>query len=59
MLGLAFVSLIVALVAGALGLTGVARGAAMIAKVIFGLFFFLALLLFILFFTGVNAVSTP
>jgi uncharacterized membrane protein YtjA (UPF0391 family) len=59
MLSLAFGSLIVAVIAGALGFTGVARGAAMVSRVVFGLFLLIAVLLFVLVVAGVNAVSTP
>jgi uncharacterized membrane protein YtjA (UPF0391 family) len=45
MLKWALIFLVISLVAGALGFTGVARGAATIAKVLFGIF----LVLFILF----------
>jgi uncharacterized membrane protein YtjA (UPF0391 family) len=45
MLKWALIFLVISLVAGALGFTGVARGAATIAKVLFGVF----LVLFIIF----------
>ena len=45
MLKWAIIFLIISLVAGALGFTGVARGAATIAKILFGIF----LVLFIIF----------
>jgi uncharacterized membrane protein YtjA (UPF0391 family) len=48
LLGWAVVSLIVAVVAALLGFTGIARGAAAIAKFLFGLFLALAVILFIL-----------
>ena len=35
----------------------VAKGAALIAKVIFGIFLIIAILLFILFMAGINAAS--
>jgi uncharacterized membrane protein YtjA (UPF0391 family) len=47
LLGWAVVALVVALVAALLGFGGVARGAATIAKVLFGLFLVVALLLFL------------
>ena len=59
MLSLAFGSLVVAVIAGALGFTGVARGAAMVARVVFALFLVLAVLFFVLVVVSVNAVSTP
>jgi uncharacterized membrane protein YtjA (UPF0391 family) len=45
MLRWALIFLVMSLVAGALGFTGVARGAGMIAKVLFGIF----LLVFVVF----------
>jgi uncharacterized membrane protein YtjA (UPF0391 family) len=39
MLKWAFIFLIIALIAGAIGLTPVARGAAMISKILFAIFF--------------------
>ena len=57
MLELAIGALIVSLIAGALGFTGVARGAAAVAKVIFGLFLILALLLFLLIMLGVGVAD--
>jgi uncharacterized membrane protein YtjA (UPF0391 family) len=47
LLGWAVVALVVALVAALLGFGGVARGAATIAKVLFGLFLIVALFLFL------------
>jgi uncharacterized membrane protein YtjA (UPF0391 family) len=48
LLGWAIVALVVALVAALLGFTGVARGAASIAKLLFGLFIVVAIILFIM-----------
>lgn len=59
MLSLAFGSLIVAVIAGALGFTGLARGAAMVARVVFALCLMIALLFFVLVVAGVSAVGTP
>jgi uncharacterized membrane protein YtjA (UPF0391 family) len=50
----AIIALVVAVIAGALGFTGVSRGAATIAKVLFGIFLVIALILFILILTGVS-----
>jgi uncharacterized membrane protein YtjA (UPF0391 family) len=50
----AIIALVVAVIAGALGFTGVSRGAATIAKVLFGIFLVIALILFILLLTGVS-----
>jgi uncharacterized membrane protein YtjA (UPF0391 family) len=57
LLGWAIVALIVAIVAGALGFTGVAKGAAMISKVIFGIFLVLAVILFVLVLAGGAALT--
>jgi uncharacterized membrane protein YtjA (UPF0391 family) len=52
MLKWAIISLIISLVAGALGFTGVARGAATIAKILFGIFLVLFVIFLILAFTA-------
>jgi uncharacterized membrane protein YtjA (UPF0391 family) len=44
----AFFFLVVALIAGVLGFTGIAKGAAMIAKVIFGVFLVIFIVLAVL-----------
>ena len=48
LLGWAITSLVVALIAALLGFGGVARGAATVAKFLFGLFLVVALILFLL-----------
>ncbi len=48
MLKWALIFLVISLIAGALGFTGVARGAATIAKVLFGVFLVLFLIFLIL-----------
>ncbi|QKT05066.1 DUF1328 domain-containing protein [Ectothiorhodospiraceae bacterium 2226] len=48
MLAWALVSLVVAVIAAAVGFTGVAAGAAMIAKWLFGIFLLIAVILLIL-----------
>jgi uncharacterized membrane protein YtjA (UPF0391 family) len=53
----AIIALIVALIAAAFGWTGVAAGAATIAKVLFGIFLVLAIVLFILAAVGIGAAS--
>lgn len=53
----AVIALIIALVAGALGFSGVARGAATIAKVLFGIFLVLAIIFFIMVVLGIGAVT--
>lgn len=57
MLELAIGALIVALIAGALGFTGIARGAATVAKWTFGCLLLIALVLFILVALGISAVT--
>jgi uncharacterized membrane protein YtjA (UPF0391 family) len=58
MLWWAIIALIVAIIAGALGFTGIAQGAAMVSKVLFGLFLIIAVILFVMVLAGVNAVAT-
>jgi uncharacterized membrane protein YtjA (UPF0391 family) len=48
LLGWAIVALVVALAAALLGFTGVARGAATIARVLFSLFIIVAIVLFVM-----------
>jgi uncharacterized membrane protein YtjA (UPF0391 family) len=48
MLRWALIFLVISLVAGALGFTGVARGAGTIAKVLFGIFLLIFLVLLVL-----------
>jgi uncharacterized membrane protein YtjA (UPF0391 family) len=52
----AIVALVISLIAGGLGFTGVARGAGTIAKVLFGIFLVVAVILFILVVLGVTAI---
>ena len=47
MLTWAIIALVIALVAGALGFTGVAAAASTVAKVLFGIYLVLAILLFL------------
>jgi uncharacterized membrane protein YtjA (UPF0391 family) len=58
LLSWAIIALIVSLVAGALGFTGLAVGAAVVAKFIFGIFLFIALVLFVLFLLGIGVASS-
>lgn len=51
------ISFVVAIVAGALGFRGVASGATTIAKVLFGIFLVIALIIVILAITGVSLVT--
>jgi uncharacterized membrane protein YtjA (UPF0391 family) len=53
----AILALIVSLVAGALGFTGVAAGAAAVSRLLFGIFLFLALVLFVLVALGIGAAA--
>jgi uncharacterized membrane protein YtjA (UPF0391 family) len=52
----AIIALVVALVAGALGFGGVARGATTVAKILFGIFLILAVILFIFVVLGMGAI---
>jgi uncharacterized membrane protein YtjA (UPF0391 family) len=52
----AIIAFVVSLIAGALGFTGVARGAGSVAKILFGAFLVIALVLFVLFVLGVSLV---
>ena len=54
MLEFALGALVISLVAGVLGFTGIARGAAVVAKIVFWIFIVGAVILFILFLTGVS-----
>jgi uncharacterized membrane protein YtjA (UPF0391 family) len=58
LLGWAIIALVVSLIAGALGFTGVARGAASISKVLFGLFLVIAVILFILVIAGIDLLAS-
>ena len=53
----AIVALVISLVAGGLGFSGVAAGAATISRVLFGFFLVIALILFVLIALGVGAAS--
>jgi uncharacterized membrane protein YtjA (UPF0391 family) len=53
----AIIALIIAIVAGALGFTGVSRGAATISKVLFAIFLIIAVVIFILALTGVAILT--
>ena len=53
----AIVALIVSLIAGGLGFSGVAAGSAMIAKLLFGVFLLIALVLFVLVMLGVGVAA--
>ena len=51
----AVIALVVSLVAGALGFSGVSEGAATLAKILFGIFLVIAVVIFILVALGVGA----
>jgi uncharacterized membrane protein YtjA (UPF0391 family) len=53
----AIIALVVSIIAGAMGFTGVASGAKSIAKVLFGIFLIIALILFLLLVLGTNVVE--
>ena len=52
----AVIALVISVIAGALGYSGVAQGAATIAKVLFGIFLVIAILLFLFVILGVAAI---
>jgi uncharacterized membrane protein YtjA (UPF0391 family) len=52
----AIIALVVSLVAGALGFSGVAAGAGQIAKILFGIFLVIAVILFCLVIFGIRAI---
>jgi uncharacterized membrane protein YtjA (UPF0391 family) len=56
MLEIAIAALVISLIAGALGWTGLARGAAKVAKVVFGIFLAIAIILILLVVLGLGAV---
>lgn len=53
----AIVALVVSIIAGALGFTGVAAGAATIAKLLFGVFLLIAVVLFVLVLLGIGVAA--
>ena len=53
----AVIALVIALIAGGLGFTGVARGAATAAKVLFGIFLIVAVVIFAMVAFGVSAIA--
>lgn len=57
LLAWAIVAFVIAIVAGSLGFTGIAKGAATIAKVLFGIFLVIAILLIILVALGIGAAA--
>lgn len=57
MLKWAIIFLVISLIAGAFGFTGLARGAATIAKALFGLFLILFLIFLVLALTAVGVAT--
>ena len=57
MLELAIGALVISFLAGALGFTGVARTAGGIAKVLFGIFLVIAIVLLLLIWAGISLVT--
>jgi uncharacterized membrane protein YtjA (UPF0391 family) len=53
----AVIALVVSLIAGGLGFSGVAQGSATIAKILFGIFLIIAVLLFIFVILGIGAIT--
>lgn len=53
----AVIALVVSLIAGGLGFGGVARGAASISKILFGIFLVIAVILFIMVILGIGAIT--
>jgi uncharacterized membrane protein YtjA (UPF0391 family) len=56
-LGFAILALIVSLVAGGMGMTGLAAGAATVSRVLFGVFLLIAIALFVLFMLGISLIG--
>ena len=57
MLELAIGALVIALIAGALGFTGIARTAGAVAKILFGIFLVIGLVLLLLVWLGISLVA--
>lgn len=53
----AIIALVVSLIAGGMGFSGVAAGAATVSKVLFGIFLVIAVVLFIMLALGVGAAA--
>ena len=53
----AIIALVIAVIAGTLGFGGVARGAATISKILFGIFLVIAVLLFLAVILGIGAIT--
>jgi uncharacterized membrane protein YtjA (UPF0391 family) len=57
LLGWAIIALVISIIAGGAGFTGIAAGAATIARVLFGIFLLIAVVLFALLLFGIDAVT--
>lgn len=53
----AVIALVISVIAGAMGFTGVAAGAATIARVLFGVFLLIAIIIFALVILGIGAAA--
>ncbi|WP_035986572.1 DUF1328 domain-containing protein [Leptolyngbya sp. KIOST-1] len=53
----ATIALVIAVIAGVLGFSGIARGAAKISRILFGSFLLIALILFVMVVLGVGLVT--
>jgi len=53
----AIVALVVSLIAGAFGFTGIARGAANLARILFGIFLAIAVVLFVMVILGIGILA--
>jgi uncharacterized membrane protein YtjA (UPF0391 family) len=56
-LGWAILALVISIIAGAAGFTGLAAGAAIMARVLFGIFLLIAVVLFAMLLLGIDAVT--
>lgn len=57
LLGWAIIALVISFIAGGAGFTGLAAGAATIARVLFGIFLLIAVVLFAMLLLGIGAVT--
>jgi uncharacterized membrane protein YtjA (UPF0391 family) len=57
MIEIAVGALVIALIAGALGFSGVARAASTVAKLAFGIFLIIAVILLLLVWGGINLLA--
>lgn len=53
----AVIALVISLIAGGLGFTGVARGAATVSRLLFGIFLIIAIILFVMVIFGIGAIT--